>query len=141
MTPKIDISWSHFLDLCHQPPPVPASPPGFTRYDVRHRRKMLRSKFSASVESFLSSSSSSSSVSGDHGYLEAEQIHPIARRPFFRRSFPSLAKTYTPDTSLRHPSPSPRALQKQQEQLISMGYSKVFTLGYLSATGAFQLSG
>lgn len=30
------------------------------------------------------------------------------------------------------PLPSPTALEKQQAQMLSMGYSKVFTLGYLS---------
>lgn len=66
-----------------------------TPYDM-----MLRSKFSASVESFLSSSSSSSSVSEHCGCPECEQIHPTPRRTFFRRSFPSPSKLHIPATPL-----------------------------------------
>ena len=142
---------SLFSPSCH--PFIPAHTPSHS--DVRRQRHMFRSKFSTSVESFLSSVSSSAPT--DCGCVGCEQTYPTSRRPFFRRSFPSLSKLYIPakplvrtaylfggvaDLHLRQhctlplpsPSPSSNTLQQQQEQLISMGYSKVFTLGYLSAT-------
>ncbi|KAF9790721.1 hypothetical protein BJ322DRAFT_1017376 [Thelephora terrestris] len=61
---------------------------------------MFRSKFSASVESFLSSASSSSSVSVERGCSGCEQGHSITRRPFFRRSFPSMTKPHIRVTPL-----------------------------------------
>lgn len=89
---------------------------------------MFPSKFSASTESFSSSASSPSSASVRCECPECEQVYPIVRRPFFRRSLPSQSEPQ------HHTLPSQTTLQKQQAQMLSMGYSKVFTLGYLSVT-------
>ncbi|KAF9647891.1 hypothetical protein BDM02DRAFT_3187612 [Thelephora ganbajun] len=98
---------------------------------------MFRSRFSASAESFLSSASSE-----DCQCLECEQIHPLARRPsFFRRSFPSLNKLHIPAAPLHHTLSSPVTLQKHKAQMTSMGYSRLFNLGYFSVTDALQSSG
>lgn len=79
--------------------PPTLTPPSFTAYTAHDI--MLRSKFSASAESFLSSGSSSPSVSEDCACLECEQIYPISRRqPLFRRSLPSLSKLQIPATPL-----------------------------------------
>ena len=114
---------------------------------------MFRSKFSASAESFLSSTSPSPSVTEDCECLECESIYPLARRPpLFRRSFPSLNKLQIPTTPLvwliylflekscayasrqQQTLLSPVTLQKTKAQMSTMGYSKLFNLGYFSAT-------
>lgn len=114
---------------------------------------MFRPKSSAPVKSFLPFASPSSSDSVPCGCPECEQAPATPRQSLSRRSLTSPSEPLTPTTSsvwhflpfskeLRaydpgqhQRPPSPTELLKQQRvQMTSMGYSNVFTLGYLSAS-------